>query len=449
MSIYFTIYATEPSSGATYVRQSDTSWETVATGGGAATATGTTSINMGAVISGSTYLNHQGFLQYDLSALSSVSSGTFNFRKTSGQAETLDIRVFDWSTSVTTSDYRSRSQVEALTKIAEFTTAATNSVYYSGAITAPESVSPSATYRVVVHSQNQLTSGSAPTNTTSTIFDSVQAAGTTNDPYVTVIGPNPWSFVGKSASVTSVTSGNITPTEPASVAQGDLLVACIAYRDSAAFTLPSGGEWTTVATQQSSGNAVATNSAIASGLMAYCVRGASAPNYTFTRTAGNLALANVYAYRGVNTTTPYDTGSANTLAADSATATTGTFTTAEDDELIVAMVSGGQEGTVSAFESNSGSTIASSGTSADVTAAPAPNVFQERSDDQSTSGADGSLTVADAVLTAAGATGTIQATHTNASVQHVMIAGAFKLAQAVTKARPIFRRPVMFFSRSF
>ena len=56
--------------------------------------------------------------------------------------------------------------------------------------------------------------------------------------------------------------GNITLTEPAGIAEGDLMVACLGYRGSNAFTLPSG--WSLVATQQSSGDIDATNG-IASG----------------------------------------------------------------------------------------------------------------------------------------------------------------------------------------
>lgn len=54
----------------------------------------------------------------------------------------------------------------------------------------------------------------------------------------------------------------------------------------------------------------------------------------------NLALGNIIAYTGAKVS-PYDTGSANTLGSTSVTATTGTITTAEAGELIVAMTSAG------------------------------------------------------------------------------------------------------------
>jgi hypothetical protein len=78
---------------------------------------------------------------------------------------------------------------------------------------------------------------------------------------------------------------------------GDLFVAMIAYRDAAAFSIPSG--WSLVATQQSSGNtSTITSTSIGSGLMAYCVYdAASPPGYTFTRSGGNVAYGRLAVYR--------------------------------------------------------------------------------------------------------------------------------------------------------
>jgi hypothetical protein len=229
--------------------------------------------------------------------------------------------------------------------------------------------------------------------------------------------------VPKIGALTTVASGNVALAEPAGIAQGDVMVACIAARGNAAFTVPS-GDWTVVASAQNSGNtSTTTSTAIASGVMAYCVRGGSAPALTFTRTAGDLALGRIIAYSGGHSA-PYDTGSANTLGANSATVTTGTFNTAGAGELIVAMCAGADNVSFSAFDAATDPTTASGAT--DTTTAPTNGTWIERADGGSNTGADGSLAIADAIRQTAGATGTIQAT-ASASSRHVMIAGAFKL----------------------
>lgn len=221
--------------------------------------------------------------------------------------------------------------------------------------------------------------------------------------------------------------GNITLTEPAGASQGDLLIACIAYRSNVAFTVP--GDWNLVATQQSSGD-IDASAGIASGLMMWTIRGASAPTLTFNRTLGNVALGRIIAYSGAQAS-PYDTGSANTAASSSATVTTGTITTATAGELIVAMTSAGDQYNASAFDAATDPTTASGAT--DTTTAPTNGTWIERADNSTATGADGGLAIADAIRQNAGATGTIQAGLTNVG-RHVMIAAAFKLNTMPTVA---------------
>jgi len=95
---------------------------------------------------------------------------------------------------------------------------------------------------------------------------------------------------------TIASSGNLTLDEPAGTSAGDLIIACIAFRSNVAFTKPS-AEWTVVATQLSAGDTDAT-SGIASGGMWYCIRGASAPSYAWTRVAGDVAMGQTVTYRG-------------------------------------------------------------------------------------------------------------------------------------------------------
>jgi|SRR3989344_885625 len=230
--------------------------------------------------------------------------------------------------------------------------------------------------------------------------------------------------VPKIGSPVTALSGNVTLTEPSGIAQGDLMIAAIAYRSNAVFTLPL--NWTLVATQQSSGDTDATNG-IASGLMAYIIRGVSAPSLVFTRTGGDQAIGRIIAYSGVNQSSPYDTGSANTLSSASTTVTTGTITTAEPGELIVAMMSGGDAYTSSAFDAATDPSIASGAT--DTSTAPTNGTWLERADSSYSGGADGNLAMADAIRETNGATGTMQVT-ASGSARSVMIAGAFKQAQS-------------------
>lgn len=235
-----------------------------------------------------------------------------------------------------------------------------------------------------------------------------------------------WSIVGVGGAVTAGTgTASITLTEPASVASGDLLVACISYRGTNAFTLPSG--WNVVSLQQSSGNtSTTTTSSIASGVMAYIVRGGSAPDLAFTRTAASadVALGRIVAYRGGHSS-PYDTGNASTpVSNNTATFVTAGVTTAEANELLVAMLAGADNVTTSGFFATDPS--GSSGAS-DTTTAPTVGSWIERADSGTNTGADTALAIADAVKSTAGSTGLIGAT-ASASSRHVFIVGAFKIA---------------------
>jgi hypothetical protein len=160
--------------------------------------------------------------------------------------------------------------------------------------------------------------------------------------------------------------------------------------------------------------------------MFYVVRGASPPNLTVTRTAGDVAYAKVISYSGVNQASPYDTGSSATQGSAGATPTTATFNTAEANELIVAFVAYGDQYTVSAFDAATDPSTASGAT--DTTTVPTAGTWIERFDANSNTGADTGIGIADAIRATAGATGTIQATVSSASGRNVMMAAAFKMA---------------------
>lgn len=231
-----------------------------------------------------------------------------------------------------------------------------------------------------------------------------------------------WAWVAVSAAA-EVASGDLTLNEPAGVQSGDLLVAFIAYRDSAAFALPSG--WNLVATQQSSGNVTTTGSgSISSGVMAYIVRGASTPNLTFTRTLGDVAVGRIAAYRPTNMPS-YVAGSANTQPAGVTQVVTPEITTTGANQLLVAGASLCRgPATCSNFDAAT-DPATDSGANAGQTADPIAGTWQERAETNTTTGADVTCAIGDAVRATAGATGQLECT-ASAGARHVLIVGAFE-----------------------
>jgi len=230
-----------------------------------------------------------------------------------------------------------------------------------------------------------------------------------------------WSFVGVSSVVeVSTTAHALVTTGITGLAQGDLMIACISSRiaSTTSVTLPVG--WTLVA-EQKNNNIATNNSAAASGLMAYHVRGASNPALTFTHpVAPAPAIGRIVAYRGVNATTPKDTQVAAQTGNNTTAVSVAGLTTAQLDELVVAMAAGGQEAAWSAFNA----TDPSGASGATSTAAPT-TAWLERADSATTTGNDTSLAIFDALKSATGATGNFTATASVAAVQ-VIIAGAFR-----------------------
>jgi hypothetical protein len=240
--------------------------------------------------------------------------------------------------------------------------------------------------------------------------------------------PIDFQFLGVGSVVeTATTSHTLSLTGIAARQPGDLLVACIGSRTTSttSVTLPSG--WTLV-NEQKTNNALTTTSAIASGVMAYHVRGASDPALTFTHPAGiSVARGAIVAYRPISTVS-LDTSSAATTTINTTSVNVAGLTTATATELLVYQAVGGQEATWTNFDAVTDPTTTSGSGSAQ-TADPIPGAWQERSDTNTMTGNDMSLAVADAIRATAGATGNFTAT-ASLGAGHVIIVGAFKLAVA-------------------
>jgi hypothetical protein len=235
--------------------------------------------------------------------------------------------------------------------------------------------------------------------------------------------PATWSIVGVSTFASITTSTELGTGIPAGTQQGDLLVAFVAARSNPTFTPPAG--WT-LATSQSNGNISETASeGIASGALAWIVRGATTPATVWTLSASNVAMSRCTAYRPSSGTPEFIGSSSQTAAAASTTASTGSIEVDSAWALVVAAFCGGCDTSpVSDFVAATDPSTASDNITNNTTTAPTVGVWIKRADSQTLFGADTTLAVADAVKTEPGPTGAIQAT-AGVSSRHVMVAAAF------------------------
>jgi hypothetical protein len=240
-----------------------------------------------------------------------------------------------------------------------------------------------------------------------------------------------WIYLGTSTTVVELTGAPTTHTLSftgiTARQSGDVLVACLGYRlsNATSVTLPAG--WTLVNERKTGNTTAASSSGIASGVMAYCIRGASDPalNFQYPNSV-SVALGTIVAYRPATGAAAFDTSSAATSGTASATVTVTGVTTAADKDLLVFMAVGGGIGTGNSwsnFDAVTDPTTASGtgGQTADVIA----GTWQERVDSTTATAADVGLAIADAERATAGATGNFSASVVN-SGGNVGIVGAFK-----------------------
>jgi hypothetical protein len=254
-----------------------------------------------------------------------------------------------------------------------------------------------------------------------------------------------WGVPKIGALATPVASGDLTLAEPAGIASGDLMLACFAIRSNVGFTLP--GDWNLV-DQELTGDTDATNG-IASAQMFWTVRGGSAPTLTFSRTGGNLGMGRIIAYTGGHASTPFDVSDSATADVTSTVTSGAGLTTAEAGELLVAITSAGDNFLCSNFVASTDPNLASG--VIDTTTAPGNGTggasrWIKRADDTSGTGADGGLSVHDAVKASAGGTSTLTASF-GTGARSAFVVGAFKLAAAGGGGDPISPYYSSYYSR--
>jgi hypothetical protein len=206
-----------------------------------------------------------------------------------------------------------------------------------------------------------------------------------------------------------VASGNVTVSEPTGAGEGDLLCAAIDWRGSEAFSLPSG--WTLI-DEQVFGNTFVNNSGGSSRssiLAARIIRGAAAPDLTFTRTGGDVAAGACWGYAAGSFDPADPIGSINLSTNGlSATLQNGGVTTTADNSLIVSCgAAARQSGTaMTNFRATDPATGSSGGDSSD----PVAGAWKRFGHINTTTGADLQFGLAHAIRATAGATGNCLAT---------------------------------------
>lgn len=135
------------------------------------------------------------------------------------------------------------------------------------------------------------------------------------------------AYVSVGTAVFSDTGGNVTPGLPGSIQNGDLIICLVESYDNVAHTTATAG-WTQLYTLM---GASATHRA------SLFYRIAAAPNtaLTVTHTSGSTIISRCAAYRGVDTTTPFDVAYAAQYSASDTTVETGSLTPVNDDVMLL------------------------------------------------------------------------------------------------------------------
>lgn len=421
MSIYYVVY------GGTADCMGQANSATYATARNSTVATSfATSANcvMSHTFSISTYTINQGFLRFDLSSVP-AGAGTGTLNLTIGTQTATAAGTIELAEASSLANKIAGASLASLSILASFTPPNNSSGFkFSVSIADISTLTRSSSFNLVGFGQGERLNVAPVDISNNATVRSADQTGTVDDPYLRLLIGTPWSFVGTSTTVETA-STTLTLTEPAGVADGDLLVACIASRTTATTAVSNTG-WTAVNSQNNNSTAT-TTSALASGTMLYQVR-AGAPDLSFTLPAGiSVALGRIIAYRGNAATTLLDASTAVTTATNTTAVNVAGLTTTQDDDLIVAMTAGGQEAAWTSF-TNVTTPLTASG-AVDTTTAPSPTAWIKRAETVTTTGVDTSLGVFDAVRTGTGATGNLTVT-ASLGAGHVVIAGAFKIAAA-------------------
>jgi hypothetical protein len=214
--------------------------------------------------------------------------------------------------------------------------------------------------------------------------------------------------VGTTGTFSAVASGNMTPTNPASLTTNDILICFLNQGDNVVATMPAG--WTRVDATNYTRNSGASRRIDAFWKLVTDGAGESGAAVTVTRAAGGTGMAVIAAYSGVHTTSPIVAALSQATATSGTTITAPSITSTAANQMLILQGNSADDGTLGVW----------SGTT------PSVSEFFDQLTALGTQ--DAGLSLSDGIRATAGTSGARTASSTRTIANH--IGGSIFLAEA-------------------
>lgn len=203
-----TVYA-DAGSNDGYISSNNGTYSTARSGG---TLTADTSATTAYIGQNTGYYCYESFFSFDTSFVgfaSSVSSVTFSLY---GQSDlsftdfTIEARISDWGTGLTTADWVAGASLSALTSVATFATSSTFSTSAYNAfsnVAFPANINKSGSTRIICYSSRQ-SGNNTPSSFEYVIAYSADQTGTSNDPKLSITYTETTNQIKKVAGVSNI-----------------------------------------------------------------------------------------------------------------------------------------------------------------------------------------------------------------------------------------------------
>ncbi len=191
-----------------------TDYPSTRSGAGLSADTSSTSVTIGQWGNGGTFNCWEAFFSFDTSFVgfaSSVSSVTFSLYGASGgdlsfQDFTIEARMHDWGTSLTTADWVAGASLSALTSVATFATSGgfSTSAYNDFTNVAfPANINKSGSTRIICYSSRH-SGNNTPSTYEEVVAYSADQTGTANDPKLLITYTETTNQIKKVAGVSNI-----------------------------------------------------------------------------------------------------------------------------------------------------------------------------------------------------------------------------------------------------
>lgn len=206
-----TVYA-DAGSNDGYISSTNSTYSTARSGGTLTADTSGTTVTIGQNFSSPTYACYEAFFSFDTSFVgfaSSVSSATFSLYGNldwSFTDFTIEARISDWGTSLTTADWVAGASLSALTSVATFATSSTFSTSAYNAFTNvafPANINKSGSTRIICYSSRH-SGNNTPSSAEYVIAYSADQTGTSNDPKLSITYTETTNQIKKVAGVSNI-----------------------------------------------------------------------------------------------------------------------------------------------------------------------------------------------------------------------------------------------------